>query len=525
MTLRTSMQRAGKSVLRRSAVLLVSVLIVSGCTGSEQLIVVKAVAAGVPSLAPFFDEQKSGLGQDAQLRSERPRGSLQQGNTPGLYGGTRKPRVCDVERLKKFLTDPKNSQKALEWVRVIGISPEEIERYLDNLTPVLLRHDTLVVNHDYKKAKAVPFNALLEAGIAVLVNDQGLPAVKCSCGNPLRPFDGDTRRISVRFEDGNTKWAGYDERSVVAVQPAPRRLERLALVDVDEPGRGLDRPVGTDGRQDRTFDARAERRVPDLSGMTYASASQRLLGAGLAVGYTGDAPPPDDAAVVGSRPRAGTELRWGEYVTLSVNTEAQGTTPPPQDTDSGGSASGGPDGGTGTDGPSGGTTGGTTGGSPSTGPSDSGSPSSPGAADGASSSPPGGPSDTPPPGSGTGGSPGGSPGAPTGGDSPASDGGSTTAGGSTSEGSTTEGSTTGGGSTPTDGGGTASGGGDAPSDRAGAGGTSTGGGGPGSGGTPTGSAGSSPSRSVPTASAGPPTGTARPSGTATVGGTPTQSTA
>ena len=47
---------------------------------------VKAVAAGVPSLAPFFDEN-SGLGQDARVRSRTVHGGLQQGDTPGLYGG------------------------------------------------------------------------------------------------------------------------------------------------------------------------------------------------------------------------------------------------------------------------------------------------------------------------------------------------------------------------------------------------------------------------------------------------------
>ncbi|MGW2721196.1 DUF6777 domain-containing protein [Streptomyces sp. NPDC001492] len=330
MTLRAFMQGAGKSAIRKVAVLLVFVLALSGCDRSTPLLAVKAVAAGVPSLAPFFDED-SGLGHDAAIRPQTAHGSLQQGDTPGLYGGTRKPTICDVKRLREFLTDPRNHQKAQAWATALNISVDEIPGYLDRLTPVLLRHDTLVKNHDYKKGKAVPFDSLLQAGIAVLVDEQGLPAVKCSCGNPLRPFTGDTNRISVKFGDGNEKWRGYQRSSVVAVRPAPRKMQRLVLVDVGDPAVGIDRPVGTTGAHDKTFDTRTERAVPRLAGTTFGDASRRLAEAGLAVGYDGKARPPDDARVTASDPPAGSKLGFGAYVTLSV---AEGTshgpaTPPP----------------------------------------------------------------------------------------------------------------------------------------------------------------------------------------------------
>ncbi|WP_308290091.1 PASTA domain-containing protein [Streptomyces cylindrosporus] len=277
----------------------------------------KAVAAGVPSLAPFFDEG-SGLGHDSPVRSQVVQGSLQQGDTPGLYGGTRKPNICDVKKLKAFLTDPRNHQKAQAWADALSITTAEIPGYLDRLTPVLLRHDTLVQNHDYKKGKAVPFNSLLQAGIAILVDEQGLPAVKCSCGNPLRPFTGDTNRISVKFDDGNKKWQGYRSSSVVAVRPAVRPMRQLALVDVDDSARGIDRPVGTTGSADKPFNAAKPRPVPVLAGTTFGDASRQLAAKGLAVGYTGRSLPPDDATVTASDPPAGTPLRFGQYVTLSV---------------------------------------------------------------------------------------------------------------------------------------------------------------------------------------------------------------
>ncbi|MFI6934174.1 DUF6777 domain-containing protein [Streptomyces sp. NPDC050287] len=347
-------------------------LALSGCERGPSLSVVKAVAAGVPSLAPFFDE-RSGLGQDAQVRSQRVRGGLQQGDTPGLYGGSKQPTVCDVKRLEQFLTDARNERKAQAWARALDISADSIPDYLERLTPVLLRHDTLVKNHDYKKGKAVPYNSLLQAGIAVLVDQRGLPAVKCSCGNPLRPFEGDTSRISVEFENDNKKWQGYERSSVLAVRPASRPLEGLALVDVGQPERGIQRPVGTTGDDDSTFDTRERRAVPDLTGATFGQASRRLADSGLAAGYDDRRPPPAGARITATDPPAGTELRFGEYVMLSVSGGesggGQGGTPkgpgpgvsggvttPPSSGSSGASGSSGSPGSTGSSGSSGTTT-------------------------------------------------------------------------------------------------------------------------------------------------------------------------
>ncbi|WP_327693278.1 PASTA domain-containing protein [Streptomyces sp. NBC_00459] len=276
----------------------------------------------MPSLAPFFDEN-SGLGHDAQVRSRPAHGSsLQQGSTPGLYGGTRKPTVCDVDRLEQFLTDPKNNRKAQEWARVVDIPRSGIPAYLDRLTPVLLRHDTLVKNHDYEQEKAVPYDALLQAGIAVLVDEAGVPTVKCSCGNPLKPFKGATDRISVEFGDGNEKWSDYDVDEVVLVRPAPGKVDRFALVDVDEPERGIYRRAGTRGEADKVFDTRERHPVPPLAGTTFGAASSRLTSLGLATAYDSAGLPPSDAAVTGSDPGPGTALPFGSYVRLKVHIES-----------------------------------------------------------------------------------------------------------------------------------------------------------------------------------------------------------
>ncbi|MEU6218620.1 DUF6777 domain-containing protein [Streptomyces sp. NPDC047022] len=339
MTSHAFLRRAGNPAFRRIGLLLATVLVLGGCGTHAQSLAVRAVAAGVPSLAPFFDE-RSGLGQDTTVRIREVPGGLQAGSTPGLYGGSRRPTVCDVERLKEFLTDPRNDRKAKAWSQVEGITPAQIPGYLDGLTPVLLRHDTLVQNHEYRKGRAIPFDSVLQAGIAVLVDQRGQPVVKCSCGNPLRPFRGDTTRISVKFGDGNGKWPGYDRASVVTIRPAPARLKRLALVDVDDPDRGIERPVGTGGGHDSAFDTRVRHTVPDVTGTGFAGAVQRLTAAGLAVAYAGQGAPPDGAVITGMDPAPGTELGFGRYVTLSVATgdtdgpggaAPGGTSPDPKD--------------------------------------------------------------------------------------------------------------------------------------------------------------------------------------------------
>ncbi|MEH0632087.1 PASTA domain-containing protein [Streptomyces bottropensis] len=294
-------------------------MLLSGCGDSApSLLAVKAVAAGVASVAPFFDEGER-LGRDEpRLTPLEPHSGLQQGNAPGLYGGTQKPKVCDVRKLEDFLTAPENKNKAQEWARITGVDADGIGRYLDELTPVLLRHDTLVKNHDYKKGKAVPFDALLEAGIAVLVDDQGLPAVKCSCGNPLRAFDADPARVEVKFP-GDRKWKGYDKSGMVVVEPAPGQLKEIKLVDVEDPGRGISREVGTTGESDTTFDTRARQAVPKVRGMTFDEASAAMADKGLAVTVAGEALPPGDTPVTGSSPGPGTELEFGAAVALAVD--------------------------------------------------------------------------------------------------------------------------------------------------------------------------------------------------------------
>jgi hypothetical protein len=60
-----------------------------------------------------------------------------------------------------------------------------VSRYIRSLKPVTLTVDTRVTNHSYINGRAVPFQSILAAGSAVLVDKYGRPVVRCKCGNPL----------------------------------------------------------------------------------------------------------------------------------------------------------------------------------------------------------------------------------------------------------------------------------------------------------------------------------------------------
>ncbi|GHF01088.1 hypothetical protein GCM10018785_74850 [Streptomyces longispororuber] len=64
--------------------------------------------------------------------------------------------------------------------------------YLRGLTPVVPRADTRVTGHGCRDGRATGHQAVLQARTAVLVDDRGLPRVRCACGNPLLPPDTTT---------------------------------------------------------------------------------------------------------------------------------------------------------------------------------------------------------------------------------------------------------------------------------------------------------------------------------------------
>ncbi|MGQ0803185.1 MAG: DUF6777 domain-containing protein [Actinomycetota bacterium] len=131
----------------------------------------------------------------------------------GPFGGTGDNTLCDREGIITFLTDPANSAQASEWARVVGIQVSEIPTYVRDLVPTTVTSDTRITNHTFENGKAVSFQAVLQAGTAVLVDVYGKPVVRCRCGNPLLP----PRDIPKPTYTG-TKWPGFDPTTIVVIQ-------------------------------------------------------------------------------------------------------------------------------------------------------------------------------------------------------------------------------------------------------------------------------------------------------------------
>lgn len=101
--------------------------------------------------------------------------------------------------------------------------------YLRELTPLQLRADTRVTNHGYRGGRATAFQSVLQAATAVLVDDRGLPRVRCACGNPLtRPVEQRGGATTV-----GRAWPGYQPSRTVVVAPASEPVRKFVVRDPD----------------------------------------------------------------------------------------------------------------------------------------------------------------------------------------------------------------------------------------------------------------------------------------------------
>ncbi|MFJ9884652.1 DUF6777 domain-containing protein [Streptomyces sp. NPDC091287] len=169
------------------------------------------------------------------------------GAVPGLYGGTRSVAACDVEQQASLLAD--DEDKARAFADAAGIEAVQIPGYLKSLTPVVLRADAQVTNHGYSAGSATGFQAVLQAGTAVLVDSRGMPRVRCACGNPLAPPVVADGKVAHRGE----RWPGYDPARIVAVEPGVKAATSLIIVNADD-NTWIERAMGDSGGRDRTPD-------------------------------------------------------------------------------------------------------------------------------------------------------------------------------------------------------------------------------------------------------------------------------
>ncbi|WP_284581042.1 DUF6777 domain-containing protein [Streptomyces sp. 2P-4] len=159
------------------------------------------------------------------------------GASPGLYGGTRDTASCDIEKQVRTLSA--EPAKNAAFAEALGIRPAEVPGFLRSLTAVTLRVDTRVTNHGYEDGRPTPYQAVLQAGTAVLVDDHGVPRVRCACGNPLdQPvaLKPDSRRFGQ-------PWAAYRPQETVVIRPTVVVINKITFYDARD-GRWYQRPAG-----------------------------------------------------------------------------------------------------------------------------------------------------------------------------------------------------------------------------------------------------------------------------------------
>ncbi len=182
------------------------------------------------------------------------------GGTPGLYGGSRSKTICDKEAQVTFLEQNPdkaaafcvalNSDPTLRWSGGNQVRPDQLRDYFAELTPLLLTRDTRVTNHGFNSGRPTPRQSVLQAGQYVLVDQYGVPRVRCECGNPLIP----PKPVASTPNYTGPPWEGFDPTQVVIIQQTTVIIQIFVIVDVDT-GQIIDRPAGTTGDQDVPHEA------------------------------------------------------------------------------------------------------------------------------------------------------------------------------------------------------------------------------------------------------------------------------
>ncbi|MEW2118138.1 DUF6777 domain-containing protein [Streptomyces sp. NPDC005474] len=188
------------------------------------------------------------------------------GGTAGLYGGTRAVAGCDVEKEIRMLgaTSAKNGA----FASVLGLRPAGVPAYLRSLTPVQLRMDTRVTNHGYRDGAVTGYQAVLQTGTAVLVDDHGRPRVRCACGNPLAD---PVRQQSTPRQRGDA-WPSYRTSDVVVVAPSTTVINVFVVYDPDHRD-WFHRHHGDSGRHDQKTAPPVNRPSPSVSSSTPSAGS------------------------------------------------------------------------------------------------------------------------------------------------------------------------------------------------------------------------------------------------------------
>lgn len=186
-------------------------------TGSST---VRLEAVDEPGPAPYT--ASVGTDRDGVVPPADP-GGERRGDSPGLYG--RADGACDPDALAVAL---RAAGRDTVWARAQGRADGDAAAVLAALTPLVLRVDVLVDEHGWVGSADRTHRAVLQAGSAVLVDDRGVPRVRCTGGNPLAP-----PAAALGDDVTGTPWRWFAASTVATVTPADRPLAGFAVVDLE----------------------------------------------------------------------------------------------------------------------------------------------------------------------------------------------------------------------------------------------------------------------------------------------------
>jgi hypothetical protein len=233
----------GLAVVLVLAIIIVLVVVLTSKDDSASAAEIRTEPVSTASSDPFAPAP---VGTDQAIPPVQPTGTVTvEGGHVGLYGGTLNTTTCDKNQLTVFLRQ--NPAKASAWAGTLGITVTQIPSYINGLTPVLLRSDTIVTNHGYSNGQATVIPAVLQAGTAVLVDDKGFPVTKCYCGNPLTPPTYYQPGYHPRYH--GPRWPGFSGTSITIIQNNTTIIDTFTLVD-PKTKQAFKRPKGTDGSSD-----------------------------------------------------------------------------------------------------------------------------------------------------------------------------------------------------------------------------------------------------------------------------------
>ena len=186
------------------------------------------------------------------------------GTDDGLFAGERGVEACRPDDLVMQLTD--DSDTGAAWADVHDITPDDIAPFVDGLTAINLSSDARVTDHDIADGVATARQTVLQIGTAVLIDEFGLPRVRCASGSPLllpEAVEGTTSYVGG-------SWDTFAPEDITVVVAAPEPVTEFVLADVGG-GEPIVRPVGSTGASDLSplpGEILAQGQILSLSGYT-----------------------------------------------------------------------------------------------------------------------------------------------------------------------------------------------------------------------------------------------------------------